>query len=95
VLVARLLLPIFAALFWGLTAHAADISAPLTALSGDDFAAKVQATEALGAAGEPAAVPALKALADGRLYRNPADGRTLYSDPADAARLIDAITGQP
>ncbi|MBN9528133.1 MAG: urea ABC transporter permease subunit UrtB [Alphaproteobacteria bacterium] len=95
VLVARLLLPIFAALFWVLTAHAADISAPLTALSGDDFAAKVQATEALGAAGEPAAVPALKALADGRLYRNPADGRTLYSDPADAARLIDAITGQP
>ncbi|MEO3474620.1 urea ABC transporter permease subunit UrtB [Roseomonas sp. CAU 1739] len=65
----------------------------LTALPGlgGGFGAQVEAVERLGALGDPRALPALRALSDGRLLRL-ADGTLLIRD---GATLTNAATGAP
>jgi urea transport system permease protein len=56
---------------------------------GGGFGAQATAAERLGALGDPRALPALRALSDGRLLRG-ADGRLLIRD---GDQLLDALTG--
>ena len=62
-------------------------------LAGDSFAAKEKAVIALGALGDPRAVPILQALTDGRLLKS-ADGRVVISlTDGGTTRVRDAVTG--
>ena len=63
----------------------------ITKLADDDSAVKMQAIAALASTADPAALPPLQALRDGKLYIT-ADGRALID--ADGS-VIDAATGQP
>ena len=59
-------------------------------LADDDNAAKLQAIAALAATADPAALPALQALRDGKLYIT-VDGRALIDN---GGSIVDAATGQ-
>src|ERR1043165_3542656 len=77
------------ALLGMLPAQAADLAELVAKLAQDDFAAKIEATEALGTLGDGRAIPALRALADGRLYAGK-DGKALIGE---AGKFSDAATG--
>jgi urea transport system permease protein len=70
-------------------AFAADLAELVGKLAADDFSTKIEAAEALGALGDGKAIPALRALADGRLYAGK-DGKALIGD---GSKFADAITG--
>jgi len=73
-------------------ASAADLAELVRKLTADEFAAKIEAAEALGALGDGRAIPALRALSDGRLAARKGDGQALI---ADGNRFLDAVSGQP
>jgi urea transport system permease protein len=90
-LIALLLLPC--------AARAAELKELVEALGADDFSAKIEAVQALGALGDPRAVTVLRALADGALYTTAEhrlviaeqDGETYKTfDPIDHAALGEA-----
>ncbi len=58
---------------------------------GGNFSSQVEAAERLGTLGDPRAIPALRALSDGRLLRR-ADGSLVIRE---ANTLTDAATGAP
>jgi urea transport system permease protein len=76
-------------------ATAADFAELVAKLGADDFASKIEAVEALGALGEPRAVPVLKALADGTLYTT-AEHKLVIAEPAGGGfRLFDPVDRSP
>ena len=84
-MVAALLLP-------SASASAADLAAALRSLGDPDAAVVAQAIVDLGALDDPAALPALRALQDGKL-RADAAGSVLV--PGGNDTLVDATTGTP
>src|SRR6202007_1045243 len=88
----------FAGLVLLLTASEAARADDFAALVGDlgsgSFAEKEKAITALGALGDPRAVPVFQALSDGRLLKS-ADGRVVISvTEGGTTRLRDAATGE-
>jgi len=84
-LVALLLLPSLAA--------AADLKQLVDQLGADDFAAKIQAVQDIGALGDGRAVAVLKALNDGALYAT-TDHRVVLAQPAgDRFKTFDPVDG--
>jgi urea transport system permease protein len=76
-------------------AAAADFAELVAKLGADDFASKIEAVEALGALGEPGAVPVLKALAEGALYTT-AEHKLVIAEPAGGGfRLFDPVDHSP
>jgi urea transport system permease protein len=64
-------------------------------LGSDDFDTKVQAVEALGAAGDPRAVSVLRALEDGALYTT-AEHKLVVAEAADSGfKIFDPIDHSP
>ena len=87
----RLLLATIAILAMAASARADDFHDLIDRLGAESFDAKVQAVDALGELGDGRAVPALKALSDGLLYRT-ADGHVVVVEPAgDTYRLFDPV----
>jgi len=85
-LVALLLLPSLAA--------AADLKQLVDQLGADDFAAKIQAVQDIGALGDGRAVAVLKALNDGALYAT-TDHRVVLAQPAgDRFKTFDPSLGE-
>jgi urea transport system permease protein len=77
-----------------LPARADDFGALVGDLAGGSFAGKEKAITALGALGDPRAVPVLQALSDGRLLKN-SDGRVVISaTEGGTTRIRDAVTGE-
>ena len=74
-------------------ARSDDFASLVGELAGDSFPDKQKAVIALGALGDPRAVPILQALTDGRLLKG-ADGRVVISLTAGATtRVRDVVTG--
>ncbi len=74
------------------TAKADDFAALVGGLASESFADKQKAVIALGALGDPRAVPILQALTDGRLLRG-ADGRVVISVTTGARTTVrDAVS---
>ncbi|WP_445376400.1 urea ABC transporter permease subunit UrtB [Niveispirillum fermenti] len=73
----------------------ADVPAPLIdALAADDYAAREEALTTLTQTGDPAIVPALKALAEGSLYRRLSDDKVFVGrEVDDGVTLTDPLTG--
>ena len=75
-------------------ARADDFAALVGNLAGGSFAGKEKAITALGALGDPRAVPVLQALNDGRLLKS-ADGRIVISvTDGGTTRILDPIAGE-
>ncbi|HVJ51804.1 MAG TPA: urea ABC transporter permease subunit UrtB [Aliidongia sp.] len=72
-------------------ARAADLSAPVAALASDGFEDKAAAIATLGTAGDPRAIPILKALSEGRLVVDPAQ-HVLIED--ETGHYTDALSSQ-
>ena len=86
-LVALFLLPSLAA--------AADLKQLVDQLGGDDFSAKIQAVQEIGALGDGRAVAVLKALNDGSLYVT-ADHKVAVAESADGIlKLFDPVDHSP
>jgi urea transport system permease protein len=86
-LVALLLLPSLAA--------AADLKQLVDQLGSDDFSAKIQAVQEIGALGDGRAVAVLKALNDGSLYVT-ADHKVAVAESADGIlKLFDPVDHSP
>jgi len=80
--------------FAALPARADDYGALIAALGSDTFAEKEKAIVGLGSLGDARAVPVLQAMSEDRLRTGP-NGQVVIVSPEDAAKLIDAATGQP
>ena len=75
------------------SAKADDFAALVGNLTGDSFVEKEAAVIALGALGDPRAIPIFEALSDGRLFRS-ADGHVVISvTDGGTTRARDAVTG--
>ena len=75
------------------SAKADDFAALVGNLAGDSFVEKEAAVIALGALGDPRAIPIFEALSDGRLFRS-ADGHVVISvTDGGTTRARDAVTG--
>ena len=75
------------------SAKADDFAAFVGNFAGDSFAEKEKAVIALGGLGDPRAVPVLRALSDGRLFKS-ADGLLVISvTDGGTTRMRDAVTG--
>ena len=75
------------------SATADDFAALVGNLTGDSFVEKEAAVIALGALGDPRAIPIFEALSDGRLFRS-ADGHVVISvTDGGTTRARDAVTG--
>src|SRR5260221_5695614 len=86
-LVALLLLPSLAA--------AADLKQLVDQLGADDFAAKIQAVQGIGALGDGPAAAVLRSLNDGALYVT-ADHRGVLAPPeGDHFKTFDPLDGNP
>ncbi|HUK09546.1 MAG TPA: urea ABC transporter permease subunit UrtB [Stellaceae bacterium] len=78
-----------------LRAGATDIEELLAQLGSGGFDAKIAAVRALGALGDPRAVPVLKALGDGALYTT-ADHRVVIAEASgDAFKIFDPLDHKP
>jgi len=78
-----------------LRAGAADIEELLAQLGSGGFDAKIAAVRALGALGDPRAVPVLKALGDGALYTT-ADHRVVIAEASGGAfKIFDPLDHKP
>jgi urea transport system permease protein len=76
-------------------ATAADLKQMVDRLGDDDFGAKIQAVQDIGALGDARAVAVLKALNDGTLYAN-ADHHVVLAQPAgDGFKTFDPLDGAP
>ena len=76
------------------SAKADDFAALVGNLTGDSFVEKEAAVIALGALGDPRAIPIFEALSDGRLFRS-ADGHVVISvTDGGTTRARDAVTGE-
>jgi urea transport system permease protein len=76
-------------------ARAASVEELVEQLASDDFAAKIQAVEALGTAGDARAVGVLKALADGALYTT-AEHKLVIAEPGGAGfKIFDPVGRSP
>ncbi len=83
---------------WLLPAAAAaqdgGFDALIEGLAAREFAAKVEAIDALARSGDARAEEILRALLDGRLFRVKADDRIVYADRIEGGyRLADPLTG--
>lgn len=76
-------------LLGGLTAHAASLDELVAKLTAEDFPSKIEAAEALGTLGDGRAIPALRALAGGKLYVAKS-GKAMIGDES---KFNDAVTG--
>jgi len=85
------LVAISAFLLIHVSASAATLEELLAKLATDSFAEKVEAAEALGSLGDGRAIPALRALTDGRLYARKDAGPVIE----DGSTFRDALTRQP
>jgi urea transport system permease protein len=67
----------------------------VAALGSESFGDKEKAIEGLGTLGDGRAVPALKALGDGKLYTTSPDKRTVLVEPSGGGglALLDPVTG--
>ncbi|MDG4601379.1 MAG: urea ABC transporter permease subunit UrtB [Defluviicoccus sp.] len=75
-------------------AQAADLNALVHELGTGGFGQKQKAIDGLAATGDPAAVRALEAMLDGKLYRRLSDGRVAIGVPSgQVIRLSDPLTG--
>ena len=87
------------ALLMGLAAPAVadsadSLSARITALATGDFATKEAVIVELSAMGDPAAVPALRALGDGDLQIRKSDRKVIIAvRDGNALRAVDPVTG--
>ena len=91
----RLLVALMALAAAASAAAAAELSELVEQLGSDDFSAKIEAVQALGALGDGRAVVALRALGDGALYTT-ADHKVVIAEPAgDAFKLFDPISRAP
>jgi urea transport system permease protein len=72
------------------TARAGDLGSAVAGLAAEDFDGKSAAIAALGASGDPAAIPVLQALSDGKLALG-TDQQVLIETPAGG--FADALTG--
>jgi len=76
------------------SAKADDFAALVENLAGDSFVEKENAVIALGALGDPHAIPIFEALSDGRLLKS-ADGHVVISvTDGGTTRARDAVTGE-
>ena len=67
----------------------------IDALKADGFDAKIAAIDAIGATGDPRAVPAFEALGDGALNIRLSDGKIVIAhEGGDAFSIIDSVTGE-
>jgi urea transport system permease protein len=74
-------------------ALADELSDLVAALGSESFGDKEKAIDGLGTLGDGRAIPALKALADGKLYTS-SDKRTVIVEPSGSALvLLDPVTG--
>jgi urea transport system permease protein len=72
-------------------AGAASLEELVQQLGSDDFDTKIQAVEALGAAGDPRAVSVLKALSDGALYTTAENKPVIGEVAAGGYKIFDPI----
>jgi len=87
----RLLLAAIAILAMAAQARAGDLHDLIDRLAAEGFADKEQAVTALGELGDGGAVPALRALNDGLLYRT-ADGHAVVAEQSgDTYKLFDPV----
>jgi urea transport system permease protein len=70
-----------------------DFAAVVGGLAGDSFAEKERSVAALGALGDPRAIPILQALAHGRLFKGDERRVVIASTEGGKTRLRDAVTG--
>ena len=86
-----LLLALFALVASPSLAGAAGLEELVQQLGSDDFQTKIQAVDALGAAGDARAVGVLRALADGALYTT-AENKLVIAEPGGAGfKIFDPI----
>src|SRR5262249_48366509 len=91
----RLVVLVLFIAFAGVTARAEDLSAIVSGLGGDGFAAKEKAVVALGKSSDPRAVAILQSLGSDRL-RKAREGRIVIIEGSDAAaKVTDAASGEP
>src|ERR1700730_18496678 len=87
----RIFLALVALAAWPVLAGAAELRDLVDQLGADDFAAKIEAVQALGALGDARAVVVLKALGDNALYTT-ADHKVVIAEPAgDGFKIFDPI----
>jgi urea transport system permease protein len=87
----RIFLALVALGAWSVAAGAAELRELVDQLGADDFAAKIEAVQALGALGDARAVVALKALGDNALYTT-ADHKVVIAEPAgDGFKMFDPV----
>jgi urea transport system permease protein len=87
----RILLALVALAVWPVVAGAAELKDSVDQLGADDFAAKIEAVQALSALGDARAIVVLKALADNALYTT-ADHKVVIAEPAgDGFKIFDPI----
>jgi urea transport system permease protein len=87
----RILLALAALAVWPVLAGAAELRDLVDQLGADDFAAKIEAVQALAALGDARAVVVLKALGDNALYTT-ADHKVVIAEPAgDGFKIFDPI----
>ena len=87
----RLLLTLIVLLATAASAHADDLHDLIDRLGSESFADKEQAVTALGELGDGRAIPALKALSDGLLFRNAEQHAVLVEESGDTYRLFDPV----
>jgi urea transport system permease protein len=91
----RLLLTLIVLLATAASALADDLHNLIDRLGSESFADKEQAVTALGELGDGRAIPALKALSDGLLYRTGDQHAVLVEESGDAYKLFDPVDHAP
>jgi urea transport system permease protein len=87
----RVIVALFALIAVPASASAAELKELVDRLGADDFDAKIDAVQALGALGDGRAVAALKALGDGALYTTQ-EHKVVIAEPAgDGFQLFDPV----